>query len=624
MATSSSQKQQILLDLIKHIQEQGGIITSNQLAGFYTKHPSYRALIKNVVSFCKEYPDHISVGPSDGPHLQLKVKMPSQVSPARASSSTTSNSLISATSMQVAAQLAIFLGEHRGGSMLACQLHQYYAEHPSHKSVINKLPVFCAEHPGLLHYAYDGGGGKLYLPKHCCLFLQGRCEKTSTHQGFLHSQVPTGAAHCQHGKQCTAGHWAKIEAQAKGLKGKGSGKGTGKSTGKNTGKGQATPSSIAANLALFIHQMGGSIHGSILGEYYKLHPSHKAIISDAGARAFCQAHDGLLVFEGNTISLASYCCYFLRDCCPAKKDHKDGRQHVKPETIPMCNFREKCLYGHWQAIEQKARGTAAAQTPSVPVATAEPICGEIEVPVSQIRWCHDSIRVVFQDKRLVATMLKELLDGNLLTHQIPQIDVLENDNTLYAWSGNRRLWVLREFEKLTQKEVRVRVKKRRSKLPKSSPKFSTTNEGCSVTFFTHNRKDHFPSMSFALAALSPASTPSLWDVELGKTICGDLKSLPLGEIRYLGEVGYLQETMPRIDLKEYLLQKPYLFTVSSDATDNLVSLTSCLDCLEHLARVSLLNGSSTVNLDVVEKDLLKRILSRHRQTHTRDIAYILN
>ena len=96
-------------------------------------------------------------------------------------------------SRQVAAQLALYL-EGRGGSMQACNFHQYYAVHPAHKQIINKVPTFCASHKGLIAYTPDGTGGKLSLPKHCCNFLRKCCDKKSDHQGFLHSRVPDGAA----------------------------------------------------------------------------------------------------------------------------------------------------------------------------------------------------------------------------------------------------------------------------------------------------------------------------------------------------------------------------------------------------------------------------------------------
>ena len=200
-------------------------------------------------------------------------------------------------SKQVAAQLAIFLAE-RSGTMLAAQLNQYYDLHPGHRQIIDKIPLFCAQHVGLITYIPDHPQTKLCLPKHCCKFLRGCCDKKSDHQGFLHTQVPEGAVHCQYGPKCTFGHWAKIEAQANtNPKGKGCGKGKGKSAIGQT-KGVATSAnSVAAHLALYAYQMGGSLKGSEVGQYYQRNPAHKNFISNTGVKSFCSDSMGCSILR---------------------------------------------------------------------------------------------------------------------------------------------------------------------------------------------------------------------------------------------------------------------------------------------------------------------------------------
>lgn len=479
-------------------------------------------------------------------------------------------------SRQVAAQLALYL-EGRGGSMQACNLHQYYRVHPEHKQIINKVPTFCASHKGLIAYTPDGTGGKLSLPKHCCNFLRKCCDKKSDHQGFLHSRVPDGAVRCQHGKQCQFGHWARIEAQAKAAP-KAKAKAKVKAAAAVIPKASDTPNSVAASLALYLHQMGGSLRGGQLGVYYNSFPRHKdLIVSSDGLKSFCNLYDGLFAFETQQgegqLCLASFCCHFLRDVCTNKKDHH-GRRHAKPQSsLVACNFRADCPHGHWRNIVEAATGTL------LHVEQCEN--KEVEMPVSRIRWCHDSIKVVFQDGQLVAMMLKQLLDGDLLLHQIPQIEVLEDDALLYAWTGNRRLWVFKEFERLRKQEVRIKVKKKVTKLPRKNQKFSTTNEGESVTFFSHKRDDSFPSMSFALAAINLVTAPTAWDVKLGDAICRAEGGLPLWKIQSMGDLGAPQNA-PSEDLLNYFLSKPYLFVITQGAVDHVVSLTCCLDALKIL------------------------------------------
>ena len=207
-------------------------------------------------------------------------------------------------SRQVAAQLALYL-EERAGSMQASVLGQYYAVHPEHKQIINKVPAFCANHKGLIAFTPDAASGKLSLPKHCCNFLRKCCDKKSDHQGFLHSQVPEGAVCCQHGKQCQFGHWARIEAQAKAAP---KAKAKAKVKAAAAVKAPDTPNSVipqtpdtstvAASLALYLHQMGGSLRGSQLGVYYNSFPCHKdLIVSGDGLKSFCNGYDGLFAFE---------------------------------------------------------------------------------------------------------------------------------------------------------------------------------------------------------------------------------------------------------------------------------------------------------------------------------------
>ena len=505
-----------------------------------------------------------------------------------------SSSLEYLRSRQVAAQLALYL-EERAGNMQASVLGQYYAVHPEHKQIINKVPAFCANHKGLIAFTPDAASGKLFLPKHCCNFLRKCCDKKSDHQGFLHSQVPDGAVCCQHGKQCQFGHWARIEAQAKAApKAKAKAKVKAAAAVKapdtpNSVIRQApdTSNSVAASLALYLHQMGGSLRGGQLGVYYKSFPRHKdLIVSSDGLKSFCNLYDGLFAFETQQsegrlrshlpegrLCLASFCCHFLRDACNHKKDHQ-SRRHAKPQSsLVACNFRADCPHGHWRNIVEAATGTLS----HVEQCENE----EVEMPVSRIRWCHDSIKVVFQDGQFVAMMLKQLLDGDLLLHQIPQIEVLEDDALLYAWTGNRRLWVFKEFERLRKQEVRIKVKKKVTKLPRKNQKFSTTNEGESVTFFSHKRDDSFPSMSFALAAINLMTAPTAWDVKLGDAVRRAEGGLPLWKIQSMGDLGAPQN-VPSEDLLNYFLSKPYLFVITQGAVDHVVSLTCCLDALKIL------------------------------------------
>ena len=120
---------------------------------------------------------------------------------------------------------------------------------------------------------------------------------------------------------------------------------------------------IAASLAMFVQSQGGSIPGSSMSEYYKIHPEHKQVISDAGLRAFCERYDGLFRFEplpgSGKLSLKSFCCHYLRGECVHAADH-DGKLHSMPASSPVvCSFGTKCIKGHWKRLGDLAKRASA-------------------------------------------------------------------------------------------------------------------------------------------------------------------------------------------------------------------------------------------------------------------------
>ena len=78
------------------------------------------------------------------------------------------------------------------------------------------LAYFCDEHPGVLAYRRHPRGDRITLPRHCCLFLRGKCSFSYSHDGYLHKLPSTwdGPAHCSCGKRCRFGHWSRVEVEA--------------------------------------------------------------------------------------------------------------------------------------------------------------------------------------------------------------------------------------------------------------------------------------------------------------------------------------------------------------------------------------------------------------------------
>ena len=73
MALSEKQSEQILVDLVQHIQEQGGTISSEKFGLFYAKFPQHHALVKNFRSFCEKHPDRIAISSGQGCHYCLTI-----------------------------------------------------------------------------------------------------------------------------------------------------------------------------------------------------------------------------------------------------------------------------------------------------------------------------------------------------------------------------------------------------------------------------------------------------------------------------------------------------------------------------------------------------------------------
>ena len=130
------------------------------------------------------------------------------------------------------------------------------------------------------------------------------------------------------------------------------------------------------------------------------------------------------------------------------------------------------------------------------------------LPVLPMRWSHDCIKLSFRDGRLLVSTLRDLLERRLRVDQLPKFVVVERGGTYHAITGNRRLWVLKEFARVTGAPTRVGVKvlgPGRSNSAWVRRMWTTVNDGASVDFVVKNKHRlqagaHYPSMAFALAA----------------------------------------------------------------------------------------------------------------------------
>jgi len=126
--------------------------------------------------------------------------------------------------------------------------------------------------------------------------------------------------------------------------------------------------------------------------------------------------------------------------------------------------------------------------------------------VSDIYWSQDCVKVSFRNGTYLIDLLQELLDEPSRMQGLPLLDVAEHDGRWYAISGNRRLWVLKEYARLNDPMLSIPVRIRNldvnrwAKLFKM--RYSTESRGAHVgVVFQHRLKyQHFCTMTLALEA----------------------------------------------------------------------------------------------------------------------------
>lgn len=138
-----------------------------------------------------------------------------------------------------------------------------------------------------------------------------------------------------------------------------------------------------------------------------------------------------------------------------------------------------------------------------------PSIGLQEVLLSEIRWSQDCIRVSFRKGRgLLVDLLKELERDPKLVHSLARFDVAVHGGALFAISGNRRLWVLKEYAARHDPTLKIQVRVRDhtegmwAKVFKM--RFSTKNRGQHVDIVLKHRLmkcQRFQTMKLAVEAL---------------------------------------------------------------------------------------------------------------------------
>ncbi|CAE7523842.1 unnamed protein product, partial [Symbiodinium sp. CCMP2456] len=309
--------------------------------------------------------------------------------------------------------------------------------------------------------------------------------------------------------------------------------------------------------------------------FYAQELLHRPIVYACGGwQKLCQMHGSMIHYDADSvatpdrISLPGHCCAFARGCClsGARCPHAHLSHRLKGAGPLHCSDGRRCKFGHWCSLQKEARLPVPAAPPSGPAAEDDdsessssecgdaPAPGTIELRASQIRWAHNSIKARFRNGMLLVDTLKELLDGSLQPHQLPAFFVWQRGSAWFAITGNRRLWVLREFAEISAVEVVVRARQLNPWVhlsPWFRRMFSTDCDGMKVQF--RGAQGRYPSMQMALQ--SGRSIPSSRELLVAQELQQSPHPVPLEvlERRFAGQ----------FSAREVVLSKQSLFTVTS-------------------------------------------------------------
>lgn len=427
---------EIVSDLVDHIKHLGGVASTRDVAEFLARKPDHSKVIyaekRTLRQFCRNHSDVLAFKQAtDSPLFRVFLK-----------------STPAASAM--AACLAMFVNES-GGEISTSEVSAFYGKYSSSFKCIERyggLAYFCDEHPGMLAYRQHPRGDRITLPRHCCLFLRGKCGFSFSHDGYLHKLPSTwdGPAHCSCGKRCRFGHWSRVEVEA-----------------------------------------------------------------EAVSRNQDENQDN------------------------QDKEDEDEEDEVEEDVEPESNKSDISDTSEVEECDSRL--------------LVEP--DELSLSVHDIRWAHDSIQIRFQNGKFLVDTLKELLNGSLQAKDLPAFQVWKGDNYWHSITGNRRLWVLKEFCKLTGQSLNISVNQLNPRHSSSwLARMLSTKDGGESIFF-RDRSCFHRSMSFAMAYRSStaSSRPSSQDFSIAKVIGHENSSV---------HVSQLQHKFGK-DIGSYVLAKRHLY-----------------------------------------------------------------
>ncbi|CAJ1450774.1 unnamed protein product [Effrenium voratum] len=525
----------LLSNFLAYLDACGGSLESSQIGDFYIANPLHRESTTNMRNFCLQHPEHFKIHQGrSGNYTIQKVGSPLW-------------------------DLLTFVQE-QGGTVSSERFQGFYSRHPQHRAVIRDMRGFCEDHPKhFVVYQDEPPHWKLTLApsedsvvSRLAAFLRtlGR-DATSRDLSKFQGANPADSA-VIHAHNRTLRVFCSEHSDTFVVR---ESEGPGIQLALLERFPDQSDAATAAALALFVEEWvgpGKALRVSDIEEFYERHPGAKSCIANwCSLPNFCTQFMGLLSYEhhsaGDCIKLPMHCCFYIRRMCKHWHEH-DGFLHRLPGKwtgAVHCSFGKWCSF-HWAGIEEQAM----APVPTGPNPSSGSEESELELAkevlaVHKIRWAQDSVSVRFRSGDLLVDTLKDLVQGCLHPDALPRLHVVKMDKKWYAADGNRRLWVLKEYSRMTNNKLRIRVRALKS-MPQS--KFTTTCRGKEVQFVGSSR---YSSMTFAVFSLKEAPTPE--DLVLAEEIQKGAGSVPLAT---------LEQTFQ--DARRYISQRQCLFSVEED------------------------------------------------------------
>eukprot|EP00747_Dinoflagellata_sp_TGD_P163577 gnl/TRDRNA2_/TRDRNA2_182374_c0_seq1.p1 gnl/TRDRNA2_/TRDRNA2_182374_c0~~gnl/TRDRNA2_/TRDRNA2_182374_c0_seq1.p1 ORF type:complete len:504 (-),score=97.56 gnl/TRDRNA2_/TRDRNA2_182374_c0_seq1:491-2002(-) len=269
-------------------------------------------------------------------------------------------------------------------------------------------------------------------------------------------------------------------------------------------------------------EQGGRLAVGRVSELYKQQPRFKTIVDNAdGLKSFCSMHREL-----EFISTSGGHDWIKRQTAEASaSDAVDAiLALVEKHGGKLAGAQLQSLYSknmEFRTIIRAAGGPKkfCAEHSQLEFKAADGSCGWIQraapgirqtMPVNEIRWTQDCIKIRFRGGKLLVDTLQELIDDPKVLERLPVLDVVERKGKFFAVNGNRRLWVLKQYGRLQSSgrtvHLRVPVRVRGAQWASMSwvqQRFTTQTDGVNIRFVRRyhlSTKERFLTMAAALAA----------------------------------------------------------------------------------------------------------------------------